>query len=349
MREIFYNSDITPKAIDEIKLLSLYYDKINIVNDTIYSPLFGHVDGKFSFTGVEDLQFVPKDFNDNYKLLIEEGIVSLTQKSQSEENEYDQALKKNISKILNANHDILYPKHPLKDDTRIITEEVYDVMKYMFDFDWSKPVEVNCVWYYYALKLQWFLKLLNEGKNCLSSSNNLNYLFNAFIKDFSTLNSKIGRKGYSKSLALDAIKISLPNPSILEFDDILELKIKLKDELSLFSQTINSIETKYKEIFGSDIEDNEYKAIFFDEIEKPLKDLEVKIKNLRSRTFRNFVDKMQNPKSYVPLIGTVIATIPFEYSLFTSLGLITGQSYLEYKEDKREIANNGLYFLLKIK
>jgi len=72
MREIYFNSDITPKSINEIKLLALYYDKINVVNDTVYAPKFDTIDGEFKFTGVEDLQFIPKSFSDDYKILIDE-------------------------------------------------------------------------------------------------------------------------------------------------------------------------------------------------------------------------------------------------------------------------------------
>jgi hypothetical protein len=73
------------------------------------------------------------------------------------------------------------------------------------------------------------------------------------------------------------------------------------------------------------------------------------MKNLKSKTFRGFIEKMQNPKTYVPLVGTVVASMPIQFTLLSSFGLITGVSYLEYKEGKREIQNNGLYFLLKIK
>jgi len=63
MRKIFYNSDITPKSVGEIKLLTLYYDEINIVNDAVYTPKFSEPDGKFEFSGVEDLQFIPPKFS----------------------------------------------------------------------------------------------------------------------------------------------------------------------------------------------------------------------------------------------------------------------------------------------
>jgi hypothetical protein len=349
MREIYFNSNITPKSSNELKLLSLYYDKINVVNDAVYSPKFETIDGEFKFTGVEDLQFIPKSFTTDYKLLIDENIISITEKDENQKGEKDNEFASEISKIVNSNQDIIFPKHPTEKDGRIITEEVYDVMKNMWDFEWGKPIERDLVWWYYSIKLQWFLKLLINGENCLSSSDNLNTLFISFINEYTKSNSNLGVKGYSKSLALDALKISLPNPDSLSFEDILEMKLKLKDELGLFYQTINSIEVKNKQLFDSDIQNNEYQSIFHNEIQKPLSDLEIKMKNLNSKTFRGFIDKMQNPKSYVPLVGTVVASMPIQYGILCSLGINAGQSYLEYKEEKREVSNNGLYFLLKVK
>lgn len=349
MREIYYNSDISPKATNEIKLLSLYYDKINIVNDVVYSPKFEKVNGQFQFSGAEDLQFIPKSFTTEYKLLIDENLISITKRNEDSEDEYGQRFAERISHLLNASHDIIFPKHPTEKDGKIITEEVYDIMKNLLGFEWGKPVEIDFIWWYYAFKLKWFLKLLIEGENCVSSSNNLNTLFAAFIKDSRQSNIELGANGYKKSLALDALKIRLPNPDLLSFEDILELKLSLKDELGLFYQTINVIEVRNKQLFGADLKDEEYEAIFFSEIQKPLMDLENKMKNLSSKTFRKFVEKMQNPKTYVPLVGTVVASVPVHYALLTSFGMTAGMSYLEYKEEKKEISNNGLYFLLKLK
>ncbi|UPT71154.1 MAG: hypothetical protein M0D53_01700 [Flavobacterium sp. JAD_PAG50586_2] len=349
MREIYFNSDITPKSLKEIKLLALYYDKINIVNDAVYTPKFDTIDGEFKFTGVEDLEFIPKSFRTDYKLLIDENLIGITETAENQKDKESNQFASEISKIVNVNHDLIFPLHPNDKEARIITEEVYDVMKNMWDFEWGKPVETDLIWWYYSKKLQWFIKLLIDGKNCLSSSNNLNSLFASFIDTYTKSNHDLGTKGYNKSLAFDALKINLPNPDLLSFEDILELKLKLKDELGLFYQTINSIETRNKQLFSTDIQNNEYEAIFYDEIQKPLRELEIKMKNLNSKTFRGFIDKMQNPKSYVPLVGTVVASIPIQYSILCSLGMTVGQSYLEYKEEKREVTNNGLYFLLKLK
>src|ERR1051326_5260255 len=248
MREIYYNSDITPKSSNEIKLLALYYDKINVVNDAAYSPKFKRENGKFEFDGVEDLQFIPKSFSKDYKLLLDEKIISITKREENKEDKYEKLFAKKISDAVNSNYDFIFPKHPTEKDGRGITEEVYDVMKYMLGFEWGKPVEVNFIWWYYAFKLKWFLKLLIEGQTCITSSNNLSHLFSEFINQSTKINSELGTKGYTKSLALDAIKLKLPNPETLSLEDILELKYQLKDELVLFGKTINSIEVKNKQL-----------------------------------------------------------------------------------------------------
>src|ERR1700757_1969409 len=149
MREIYYNSDITPKANNEIKLLALYYDKINIVNDVVYSPKFERIDGKLTFAGAEDIQFIPKSFRTDYKLLLDENLISITKRDENVQDEYDKMFSEKISDLLNSNEDLIYPKHPTEKDGRIITEELYNVMKYMFDFEWGKPVETNFIWFYY--------------------------------------------------------------------------------------------------------------------------------------------------------------------------------------------------------
>nr|WP_199002855.1 hypothetical protein [Flavobacterium sp. ASV13] len=347
MREIYFNSDITPKSVNEIKLLALYYDKINIVNDEVYSPKFGRINGDFKFTGTENLQFIPETFRTDYKVLIDENLIAITEKNINLENE--NLFASEISKIVNANHDLIFPKHPTEKNSRIITEEVYNVMKNMWGFEWGKPVESDLIWWYYSIKLQWFLKLLLNGETCLSSSQNLNKLFSSFIKEHSGTINNMQNKEYNRSLALDALKISLPNPDSLSFEEILELKFNLKDELTLFYHTINSIEVKNKQLFDTNMSNNEYQAIFFNEIQRPLKELEAKMKNLQSKTFRNFITKMQNPKSYAPMIGYVVGALPVQYAMLCSLGMTAGLTYLEYKEEKREVSNNGLYFLLKLK
>lgn len=344
MREIYLNSNITPKTVDEIKVLALYYDKIHVVNDCIYRV--GYDDRKNELIRV-DLDFIPDTFKDDYHVLLEEGVLSITD---GDEIKNKDRFSKEISEIVNSNEDFIFPIDKDKPNTRIITEEVYDIINSLNKYSPDKGFDKQFVWWYYAFKLNWSLNLLLKGANCMNGSDNLNYLFKKLIEKLSLSNELYGNKGYSKSIAVDAIKLKLPNPSLLSFDDVLELKYRLSDELLEFSSLINSIESKNKNLFGElEVSDEEYSAIFYNEIQKPLKDLECNLKNLNSKSFRGLIKNMQNPRSYIPLIGTVVASLPVQYLLLASLGVIAGQSYLEYKEEHRYLTNNnGLYFLLKI-
>lgn len=72
------------------------------------------------------------------------------------------------------------------------------------------------------------------------------------------------------------------------------------------------------------------------------------MKNLKSKTFRGFIEKMKDPKTHIPLIGIVVSSVPMQYMFLASAGLATGISYMEYQEEKRDITSNGLYFLMKV-
>jgi hypothetical protein len=152
MREIYYNSDITPKVDNEIKLLTLYYDKIIVVNDAVYTPKFETINGKFEFAFSETLEFISKTFRNEYKILIDENIIEITKRDENLEDEYKKRFSKKISDLVNSNHDLIFPNHPTEKDGKVITEEVYDIMKNMVDFEWGKPVEQDFIWWYYAFK-----------------------------------------------------------------------------------------------------------------------------------------------------------------------------------------------------
>jgi hypothetical protein len=325
MREIYYNSDITPKVANEIKLLALYYDKINIVDDLVISGKLEKIDSKFQNVGSQDFPFIPKSFKLDYKLLIDEGLISIDNEWGSGRNDYKDALQQKASEMIYYSYDIIFPKHP---QTNIpeVTEEVYNIIKHIVDFEWGQSIPEDFLFWYYSVKLRWLVQLLIEGKNCIGSNDNLNYLFTSFIRNADKAIIEAGMTGFSRSLAVDALKIGLPNPDVLTIEDILELKVKLKDELGLFYQTVNEIEVKHKLLFDGNIKQKEYQAIFFSEIQRPLLELETKMKNLKSKTFRQFVDKMKDYKTYVPMVGTVVASLPMQYAVLASLGMTVGPS-----------------------
>lgn len=337
MDHIYLNSVITQETINEIKFLSLYYDKISIIHDIVYTI---ELNPNTNEPYVKGIPFLPSNFEHDYKYLLEEGVLEIIKRKEGEEDdEFDSMYAKSISKLINDEWDYLFPKDG---DNIIISDEIKNIVQYTFRD--NKKVPLDLLWYFYAFKLKRSVKLLIEGKKCLNSSINLDYLFNEYI----SLNTQIKPQFESGKLIENAIKMSLPSVDMLNFEDILELKIKLKDELAQFSDVIHSIEFKYKNQDINTISSNEYDIIFKQEIEKPYKDLRQKIKSLKGRTFLSFVDKAKDINTYIPMIGSFIASIPLKYSLMLSLGLISLETYHEYKISKNEVNENGLNYLIKL-
>ena len=337
MDHIYLNSVITQETINEIKFLSLYYDKISIIHDIVYTI---ELNPETNTPDVKGSPFLPSNFESDYKYLLEEGVLEIIKRKEGkEDDEFDSMYAESISKLVNDKWNYLFPKNG---DNIIISDEIKNVIQYTFGE--NKKVPLNFLWYFYAFKLKRSLQLLIEGKKCLNSSTNLDYLFNEYI----SLNTHIKPQFDSGKLIRSAIYMSLPSVDMLNFEDILELKIKLKDELAQFSDVIHSIEFKYKNQDINTISSNEYDIIFKQEIETPYKDLQRKIKSLRGRTFLSFIDQAKDINTYIPMIGSFIASIPLKYSLMLSLGLISLETYQEYKISKNEINDNGLNYLIRL-
>lgn len=337
MNSIYLNSVVTSETINEIKFLTLYYDKVSIINDAVYTI------GKNPETGnisTIPIHFLPDSFEEEYGYLIEEGVLEIVNRKEDEiDANFDSIYAKSISELVNDKFDYLFP---MEEGNIIISKEIEDVVKYTFNKNDKVPIDL--IWWFYAFKLKRSLKLLIEGEKCLNSSSNLQYLFEEYISK----NTEKVSCFESARLVKNAINLSLPSVEMLSFEDILELKYKLKDELEHFSDVINFIENKYKNAPIGVIQSIDYNIIFKQEIQKPYTDLQQKIKSLNRSTFLSFIDKAKNIKTYIPIIGSFVASVPLKYSLLFSLGLISLETYMEYKNKKEELDNNGLNYLIKL-
>lgn len=344
MSEIFWYSDLTSNTERELKILTLYYDKINITNERIRSFRFNFDSAEFILPIESD--FISSSFNTDYKLLIDENVICINHKSRSREefsilsNEMNES---GIMKALKINEHLIASNN----GKGTLTKEAFNVLKNQINHERGTTLISPFIWTYYIMKLQSLVECIGEGNKCISSSNIINRALSTFITESDNQN-KYAKIVSHQSLALDAIQMNLPNPEDLSFEDILNLKLRLKDELKLFSKTINEIEVRNKQL-DTNLSEREYQALFFNEIQKPFNDLKIKMKNLNSQKFRKFTEKLNNPYTYTPLLGSMCASIPMQYAVLFSLGLTGTQSYLEYLEDKRELSNNGFYFLLKLK
>lgn len=337
MEHIYLNSVVTEKTVNEIKFLSLYYDKVSIINDVIYT--IGKNPDSNEICPI-DIPFLPSSFENEYKLLLDEGVLEIVKRKEDEEDrKFDSIYAKSISDLVNDKFSYIFPN---EGEDILLTNEIKDVVKYTFND--KKQISLDLIWWYYAFKLKRSLKLIIEGQRCLNSSHNLQYLFNEYISS----HSQTIQCFESAKLVKSAISMSLPSVDMLNFEDILELKFKLKDELEQFSDVIKTIELKYKNETIDTLQTIDYESIFRLEIQRPYNDLQQKIKSLNGRTFLSFIDRAKDIKSYTPVLGSIFASLPIKYMLLLSLGLISAETYIEYRLNKNELNNNGFNYLVKL-
>lgn len=142
----------------------------------------------------------------------------------------------------------------------------------------------------------------------------------------------------------NCLSIMLPNLSNATFDDIYEMKYKMKDE---FTELRYYISTLTNNINITEY-DSSYQQICM-KINSSIKNLEHKIKTLKLTVAQKFVTEIKNPLSYAPLLGSLFINMPEHISLLASIGLIGANTGLEYIKQLEEIKNDNMYFLFKLR
>ena len=172
---------------------------------------------------------------------------------------------------------------------------------------------------------------LAEKKSVISDLEIINRLMQKNI-DKTELHSTI-----KNSIKLNCVSIMLPNLSYATFEDIYEIKSKLKDELQELQSYIDSL------AYDINIENIGYsQKIIVNKIKIAIRNFEYKLKDLKINTVQKFISEIKNPLSYVPLIGSLFTDIPASISLLTSLGFIGMNTGLEYIKQKDNIKTKKL-------
>jgi hypothetical protein len=147
---------------------------------------------------------------------------------------------------------------------------------------------------------------------------------------------------------MEVMKLGLPNISRLSSEDILELRCKLKDELSGFKSYLKNLQFDLKDVDEKDM----YfvsKQIVDAKLAPALNDLVSKIRDVRLNLPLNLLKELKDPKSYSPLILSFTNHISSTYSILISLGLMTLTAAIDHYKQSTEVKSNGLYYLLKLR
>ena len=147
-------------------------------------------------------------------------------------------------------------------------------------------------------------------------------------------------------LAMDILDFSLPNIDNYNVDDVLEVRLKLKDQLEPFRNHIAKLSWEVeKETWEPDFSLH-VKKVTETSIIPLLADLQNKIKASNEKVISKIFRKIHDPKTYVPAIGSLFAGIQPEIALGLGLSLASAEViYERIIEEKNTKRLNQLTFL----
>lgn len=351
-------SNCTLDNIEEIKIASLYFDKIEIVQHRLYQVKIT-AEGKLDedhdigvITGITEL--VTEEFRSHLSLLEKEGIVTFIEENKDE---LWRTLHEHAYNIIDRARDFIFQTVAVVKPGEIITVKFSDEAKRIHELfegplEAGKDVHFMFLNNYYAELLCSLLKSMAIGEQNLTQSSVLNnFLKYLYQKKEMTkyLNAFAAEIDEFPSVGFEAIQLAVPDVSAFSMDDILEVRTRLKDELMQFR---DEMDTLRMDILKN--HDIEYIKSHFSEIAKvrikpAIKELSLKLDNLKFGVSKKLLKEIRNPLSFAPLLGTVFVRLPIHLAYFISMGLIGMSAALEFIQSKSEIQKNGFYYLIALK
>lgn len=362
MDHIKYISHNTPDSIDSIKIASLYFDSIEVAT---FVKWFGMPTEKPTKFGIFFERFhYENTFFQHIDPFIKAGIVRLgldyikpARVTTEPQVGYSYGDSDEIYEtiVLNLKHIILNPPNipkKIPEGSEFIVkaepnDELRSVMAYL-----GRSEDGLFATEYYSHLLSIFLRNLANGENCMTSSEALNnYLIAHFnSSSFNDVKRKIQRElNVNPSIAMEAIKLGLPNISRLSSDDILELKLKMKDELIAFKTYLTDLQLDLEKHFDERYIAAKAPEIVKTKISPALDDLADKLDGLKLNVASTILKEIKDPKSYSPLLLSVTNNITPTCAILVSIGLMSLTTALDHYKQNKEVKKNGLYYLLKLR
>jgi hypothetical protein len=151
----------------------------------------------------------------------------------------------------------------------------------------------------------------------------------------------------ASSLALRTLKNHVPNIEAASYDDILEFRDKLRDDLAEFRGAMRSLSWAIDLNDRLDRLDQQIQKVVEADVEPRIAALKKKLATSKDRFVHRLVRNVKT--GTVPLVATLWAGLPVPYLLAISAGVVTLEALLETKIDIDQAKNdvNGLSFLLE--
>jgi hypothetical protein len=367
MNRVKYISHKLENNVDDIKALALYFDHIDVVEQNnlhILAPVEPKPNskGKVKVEVIETRDYTKDLFWKHLHELEQESIISY---SKHIENPPDSpkglhSISNNtvLNNLIITHQDVIGKSKELsrkieKDGRTIIdleieyNKEAIEVTKGFF----SKEKDASSLMIYYGRLFSSFLDNIEKGENIITTSKFVNNLYHLAKQNnaFNDVSKEFKRElNVSPSIAYEAIKLNVPNIGSHPTSEILEFRLKSKDELEGFRRTLENLTVglldKYDEAY---INENAQKLVEL-KVQPLLKDIESKLKESKFKAFQQIVKEAKNPSSYSPLLLSLSDNVSSTMALMVSLGLISLNVGLEYYKNTKGVSKDGIYYLMKL-
>lgn len=351
-----YISNCTLDQIDDLKIAALYFDRITTVEHRLYN-----VERVSRDEGVvkDIVHFVQNDFRAHTSFLASEGIIEYSDQAGSLKEALRKKMRIQSEKIISEAINVLYLEENVVRNSKgdkvragfaFSDPEVAAIHKaFLWPIGIGKTVDLGLITQYYTTLLESMLASLLSNNTSLTASKVLNRLIKySYEKDaIKSLRERIVQDaGVTSALAYEAIKIALPDVSMFSFEDILEIRYQLRNELERFRRDMEKMNDGLIAAQDALYVVSNAEKIVKKNIAPALEDLNKKIKRARTGILRKLFDEIRDPKSYTPLIGTLFEQVPVHIAALLSLGLISTATAWDYLREMREIKESGLYYLI---
>ena len=353
----------TLSAVDAIKVSALYFDEV-VINERELVEVEPAVEeapphlrkglDKFNKVGKVTAIFstVDDELIEATRPLIDENVVRIVPASDNQwfQGELINPLRSEFLKLT----DVLLNHTEGKDGTHHLqldrgAAEVY--ARLAGPLDVGAIVTLNPIITYFEGLFVESIKAASAGQSVLSSSPALHRLIESAAQSPALRAPELSEafKNYSTPrFAADVLEAGFINTSGLGCDEILEARLKLRDELGAFRQELKVLEYEFSKEFGIEKVYREGREIAKIKLSRPVRELESKIKSGQIHVLRRLLDELQKPGAYVPVLGSFFAGLPLDVALALSAGIVSLKAALEAAEEHAKLASNGLFYLVKL-
>jgi hypothetical protein len=328
---------------DGIKRAALYFDTVTVVHHVGIEPAQGGVvrlpDGSMRITEARSIWMTASDgIRDALKPLESEGIVQYVE---TDDTSWTQSVHEYFTDVFCESAD-----PSLRDDPEILAirderDRVRRGDPACYESDFGGIIGL--------LASLCYARMIDTGATaCTDSKLVLQLLARAHQATPKRRTSNTFDSEKTATLAMDILAAELPDLSFRSFEDVLEVRHRLRDDLGAFRVEMDSLAaTLTAEPWTTDGQIAIDKLIRT-KIRPAVVALDRKLATTRDTFLLTLVRNLKSPTSYVPLLATAFTNMPLAVAALASAGIFVADAAMETKRERRRIeTENGIAFLLK--